>query len=367
MSQELFQTPLYGEHLKLSAKMVDFAGWLMPVSYTSIVSEHNWTRENASLFDICHMGEFVVEGGEADAFLDYLITSRIKGLEVGQCRYGLLLNDNAGILDDLIVYRIEENRFMLVVNAATKDRDFQWFSEHIRGFDAMISDVSDSIAKIDIQGPRSAEILSEFLKQDLSGIGYFRFRGFPYKDEEIIVSRTGYTGELGFELYVPSESAVGLWQDLLESPLLRPAGLGARDTLRLEMGYPLYGQDMDETKNPIEASMERFVYWDKDFIGRNALLEIKRKGVSRRLIGITSESRRPFRHNDKVFSVDDREVGVVTSGSFSPSLKKAIGLAYIDMGIDYGDNVLVKGKAAIEASVCAYPFYKHGSLRSKVC
>ncbi len=366
MVQNLFRTPLYNEHLNLSARMVDFAGWLMPVSYTSIVAEHNWTRDNASLFDICHMGEFIVEGREAEAFLDYLITSRIRGLNIGQCRYGLLLNDNAGILDDLIVYRIEKDRFMVVVNAATKDKDFQWFAEHTRDFNAEVSDISNLIAKIDIQGPRSAEVLSEFLQRDLSGIGYFRFKEFGHNAKKIIVSRTGYTGELGFELYIPVEMAVGIWQGLLAHPLVRPAGLGARDTLRLEMGYPLYGQDMDETRNPVEAGMERFVYWDKDFIGKDALLGVTAKGTHCRLVGIISDSRRPFRHNDKVFSVDGREVGIVTSGSFSPSLKKAIGLAYIDRDIDYGDNVLVKGRGTIEVQVSDYPFYKNGSLRDKV-
>ncbi len=358
----LKKTPLYQEHIKLSAKMVEFAGWQMPVFYSSIIEEHLWTRNNVSLFDICHMGELLVKGSSAGEFLDKILTNNISMLEIGQCRYSLMLNEKGGILDDLIVYRLGENEYMIVVNAATTQSDLQWMQEH-NNEGLQIEDISALIAKMDLQGPRSKGILEKMLGREIT-LGYFRFIQTYWKDIPLIVSRTGYTGELGYELYISVEHAVGLWRQMLSFDHVKPAGLGARDTLRLEVGYPLYGQDISVNRTPIEANLERFIYWQKDFIGKDAILRQKQEGVSQRLIGIKADTKRPFRRGDKILSCDGRLIGEVCSGSFSPSLDKAIGLGYVDVEFEEGDSVIVEGKRSQSAQLFSYPFYKYGTVRA---
>ncbi len=362
MSLDGKRTPLYDRHREMGARMINFSGWLLPVSYSSIVEEHLWTRENASLFDVSHMGRLEVEGPESVRFLDGLLTNRISSLEVGQCRYTLMLNEDGGILDDLVVYRLGEDRFMLVVNAGTTGSDYEWIGSHLpEGL--RLSDRTSELAKVDLQGPRSREVLEAVLGWDVGGLRYFRFVEERWQGLPILVSRTGYTGELGYELYIDADRVLDLWDALLAHPLVRPAGLGARDTLRLEVGYPLYGQDIHTGVSPISANLERFVDWEKEFVGKARLLREKEEGVKRRLIGVRSETRRPFRHGDKVFSEAGEEIGEITSGSYSPSLGLAIGLAYVDVDFKEGDVVRVKGRGDWEARLFSYPFYTEGTVR----
>ncbi len=365
MSLEGKRTPLYDRHLEMGARIINFSGWLLPVSYSSIVGEHLWTRENASLFDVSHMGRLEVEGAGSARFLDGLLTNRIASLEVGQCRYTLMLNEDGGILDDLIVYRLDGDRFMLVVNAGTTQRDYEWIDSHLpEGL--RLSNRTSELAKIDLQGPRSREVLEAVLGISVEGLRYFRFVQASWRGLPLLVSRTGYTGELGYELYIDADKVLDLWNALLGHPLVRPAGLGARDTLRLEVGYPLYGQDIHTGVSPVSANLERFVDWDKDFIGKERLLKEKEQGVKRRLIGVRSETRRPFRHGDKVFSDAGKEIGEITSGSYSPSLGLAIGLAYVDAEFKEGDAVRVKGRGQWQARLFSYPFYTEGTVRLSV-
>lgn len=359
----LKQTPLLRLHEDSGARLAPFGGWLMPIQYEGIIAEHKWTRSSASLFDICHMGEFIVYGDALRNGLQGLVTFDISDMEAGTCRYGFMLNENAGIIDDLVVYRLEQEKFMLVVNAATKDKDF----EHIRaGLSAgtIAEDISESTAKLDLQGPLSRDVLTKFLGPDILGLKYYNFIELDILGRHAIVSRTGYTGELGFELYVNAEEAGRLWDILLKNPEVKPAGLGARDTLRLEMGYPLYGQDIDNTTTPLEAGFDKFVDLNKSFIGRDRLLRQKEEGMTKRLAPFTAYTRRSPRHNDKIIS-DNKQIGTVTSGSFSPSLGFGIGMGYVENGYDWiGMKIIVKNeKAEIQAEITDKPFYKTGSAR----
>jgi len=357
-------TPLYKEHQRLGARLGPFGGWLMPIQYEGIIAEHQWTRSSASIFDICHMGEFIIHGGFKKTGLDRIVTLRLHDMQKGACRYGLMLNENGGIVDDLVVYKIDEEKWMLVVNAATTPKDESHIRKNILP-DARFEDISEKTAKIDLQGPLSTDVLAAVLGISVDPLKYYRFGSFSISGEECIISRTGYTGELGYEVYLNSENAVSLWQALLKDSRVKPAGLGARDTLRLEMGYPLYGQDIDDAHTPHEAGLERFVDLDKDFIGREAFLDKKVKGPHSRLVCFTTNSRRQPRHNYKI-CLDNKEVGIVTSGTFSPSLSRGIGMGYVENGYEaLGSEIAIVGDRAqeMEARICERPFYRKGSLR----
>ncbi|MFH1645561.1 MAG: glycine cleavage system aminomethyltransferase GcvT, partial [Candidatus Omnitrophota bacterium] len=274
----LRNTPLFNEHKKLNARLGAFGGWQMPIQYDGIIAEHNWTRSSASIFDICHMGEFIIKGDLKKSNIDSVFTMKLDDLTPGRCRYGFILNEEGNIIDDLIVYRLEDKKWMVVVNAATTTKDEDHIRERLSS-DSEFTNISDITAKIDIQGPLSKEILFETLSVDVSNLKYFNFKSFSLFGEDVIISRTGYTGELGYEIYINSENVEKLWQLLCKDNRVKPGGLGARDTLRLEMCYPLYGQDIDETKTPYEANLMNFVCLDKDFYGKEALLK-KMKDVS---------------------------------------------------------------------------------------
>ncbi len=359
----LKNTPLLQSHRALGAKTAPFGGWLMPIQYEGIIAEHKHTRESASLFDICHMGEFIFRGDTASSGLENVVTFKLSDMPLGKCRYGFLLNENAGIIDDLVVYRLTDTEYMFVINAATKDKDF----EHIKSYvssSADFRDISENTAKLDLQGPLSRDVLVGFLGADILSLKYYHSLKLTVFNKPCIISRTGYTGELGFEIYIDSTDAKQLWDTLLENAKVKPAGLGARDTLRLEMGYPLYGQDIDDKTSPLEAGFERFVDFDKDFSGKERLLKQKEEGLSRRLISFISDTRRSPRHNDKIIS-ESRDVGYVTSGSFSPSLGKGIGMGYVENGYDFiGSKIILKNdRAELSAQVTDKPFYKSGSAR----
>ena len=357
---DLIHTPLFEKHEALGAKIVDFAGFAMPVQYEGIIAEHKHTRESACIFDISHMGEFKIKGPKALAGLSKVMTQDLEALAPGRCRYGYMLNPEGGIIDDLIVYCLADDEYMLVVNAARRERDFQWLKEHV-DHDTFFEDISEYTAKIDLQGPESLDVLTDVLGGSWSFLKYFAFKMTEFEGDPLIVSRTGYTGELGFELYLRRERATWLWDALLEHPRVKPAGLGARDTLRLEVGLPLYGQDLDEEHTPAESGGEFFLKSKADYVGKDKAGEVRE-----RLIPLELTGRRSARHNDSVM-VDGRTVGRVTSGSFGPSLGHAVALAYVDEKDATGERFIIKsGKNELEARRTELPFYKNGTARMKL-
>lgn len=357
-------TPLFTEHLKLNAKMAPFAGWNMPIQYEGIIAEHNHTRTKASLFDICHMGEFYVKGDALESGLENIFSFSIGNMPAGKCRYGAILNEKGGIMDDLIVYRISKDEWMIVVNSATMDKDAKHIKSHLKK-GAIFENRSGKLAKLDLQGPLSRDMLAELINPQIKKLKYYTFDYFDILGEKNIISRSGYTGELGYELYISSAKAALLWNYLLKDKRVKPAGLGARDTLRLEMGYSLYGQDVTESTTPLEAGLEKFVNFNKDFIGKDALVEQKKKGIKKLLVAFKADSRKAPRHDYSIMK-DGKEIGRVTSGSFSPSLSCGIGLGYIDVDQAKLDgNILIKnGSTEIGATIAEKPFYKKSSLRS---
>jgi len=357
---DLLMTPLYDRHLFLNAKMVDFAGFAMPVQYESIIAEHKHTREHAAIFDISHMGEFKIKGSKAAAQLSRVLTHDLNALAPGRCRYGYMLNPQGGIIDDLIVYCLADDEYLLVVNAARRERDYNWIKEHIDP-DIFFEDISELTAKIDLQGPKSLEVLEETLGGTWSHLKYFSFKMTEYEGDPLIVSRTGYTGELGFELYTRSERAPWLWDALLDDSRVKPAGLGARDTLRLEVGLPLYGHDLDEEHTPAECGGRFFLKSKADYVGKDRAEEVREV-----LVPLTISGRRSARADDAVL-VNGRQVGRVTSGSFAPSLGHAIALAFVAEDAAEQDSFTIKtGKAELTANRAELPFYKDGTARMKL-
>ncbi|MCL2761277.1 MAG: glycine cleavage system aminomethyltransferase GcvT [Desulfuromonadales bacterium] len=361
--ESLKQTPLYANHKKLNALMAPFGGWDMPIQYEGIIAEHKWCRENAALFDICHMGEFIFEGDIVKDGMEDIFTFSVETIPVGRSRYGFLLNESGGIIDDMIIFRIAENKVMIVVNAATADNDFSVIQGRLKG--GSFRNITDSTAKLDLQGPESRNIITKIVDPSLLNLSYFKFTKVKILGEDALVSRTGYTGELGYEIFLPSKKVAELWEKLLTEPKVKPAGLGARDILRLEVGYSLYGSDLDESITPIEAGLENFVNFEKEFIGKGALLDQKKNGVSRIKIPFKTNSRRSPRHNHKIV-VNGQEAGIVTSGAFSPMLGSGIGMGFIkpEFAIDGKNITITDGKLEIEASICQLPFYSDGSVRN---
>jgi aminomethyltransferase len=335
----------------------------MPVQYKGIIHEHKHTRSAVSVFDICHMGEFLLKGAQAQEDVARLISNSVERIRVGQCRYGLLLNDSGGILDDLITYRMEKETYMLVVNASTTEGDAEWIRDHLSPGTAF-RDLSEETAKIDVQGPKALEALSDATDIPLRRLAYFHFQRGKLWEFEALISRTGYTGELGYELYIKPDVAETIWERLLEHPLVEPAGLGARDTLRLEMGYPLYGQEMDEGRTPFEAGLDPYVKPEKDFIGRDALLRQRAEGISQGLVGLLLEGRQAARHGFSILR-DGVPCGEVTSGSFAPSLGRAVSLGYVPW-TDRAPGTrfeILSGHRPLPAEVVPLPFYKKGTVR----
>ncbi len=358
------KTPLYGKHVQAEARFVSFAGWEMPLQYKEgIIREHLHTRSEVGLFDTSHMGEIFVKGPQALQLMERLLTNRVESLAVGRARYCMILNERGGILDDLIVFRTKEDEFMLVVNAGTREKDFEWIRSHA-GDGVEVRDQSSDFAKVDVQGPKSLEVLDRILAP-LTGEAYvstlrpFRFGHFTYGDVQVLASRTGYTGELGCELFITPSRVESLWDAILEVESVRPAGLGARDTLRLEKGLRLYGNDIDETRTPLEANLGRFVDLEKDFIGRYYLLQQRDEGVKELMTGFVSDGRRTARAGFEVKS-GGVTVGNVTSGAFSPCLECGAGLCYIDAqwARDGQDLVLTDGRREIHARVVSLPIVK---------
>ena len=357
-------TPLHDEHLRLGARLVPFAGWEMPLHYEGILAEYDSCRKNTAIFDTSHMGEYLLEGDPEKCGFDQIVTVRLKDMALKTCRYGLMLNPKGGVIDDLIVYRIAPDKWMTVVNAGQIEKKAEHFLQHL-GKEARFSDVSLQTGKLDIQGPQSREILSS-LVDGIEKLDYYTFDYFQVLGERGIVSRTGYTGELGYEIYFPWEKIVELWREILKNNHVKPAGLGVRDVLRIEMGYSLYGHELDESISPLEAGLSKFVDLEKEFIGKDAILQERKTGVKRKMIYFASGSRRSPRAHHKIFTADEKEIGEVTSGTFSPSLLKGIGIGLIkSMPMERGERIFVgELQNSIEAQITSRPFYKNGSIKN---
>jgi aminomethyltransferase len=328
------RTVFHDIHRSLGAKLVEFAGFEMPVHYKGIVDEHNAVRTSVGVFDVSHMGEFHVRGKDALAFLQRMTTNDVSKLQEGRAQYSAMCYDDGGIVDDLLVYHCGDY-YMMVVNASNITKDFEWLEKHISG-DVTLSDVSDTISLLAVQGPKSLEVVQPLTDVDLSEIKYYHFAQGHVIGIPMIISRTGYTGEIGFELYFESNptSARRLWDALFDAGDefgIAPVGLGARDTLRLEMGFCLYGNDIDQSTNPIEAGLGWITKFEKgDFMGRDALLAAKNGGMKRKLVGFTLPERVLARHGYPLL-VEGKKVGEVTSGTFSPTLRTGIGMGYVAM------------------------------------
>jgi aminomethyltransferase len=358
------ETPLRDRHAALGARMIDFAGWLMPVQYAGILEEHRAVRERAGLFDLSPMRELFVEGEGAGAGLAHALVTDPPSLAIGRAHYSMIVAPDGGIIDDLIVYRLAESRFLVVANAGNAKVVSDELAERLTGFKAVLDDRSLATALVAIQGPRSVEILRPHTDVDLDALRYYTIAEGSVAGIPGLVARTGYTGEDGFEVFVDTRRAVELWDALMAAGAdsgIAPIGLGARDTLRLEAGMPLYGNELDRSTNPFEANLGRVVKLAKpnDFVGRTALEKAARDGVDRLLVGLVMRGRGIARHGYPVWS-GDRPTGEVTSGTQSPSLGEAIAMAKvatIDAGPGTMVDVEIRGQR-VPAEVVALPFYR---------
>ena len=364
MNDSLKRTPLADEHIAAGARMVDFGGWSMPLQYAGLVEEHNTVRQKVGLFDVSHMGEIRVTGAGAEAFLDTITVNDVSKLNDGQAHYTVLPNENGGIIDDLLIYRFASENYLLVVNASTQDNDLAWILKHAANFDVTVASESDQTGQIAIQGPLAQSVLQRLVSVDLAEIAYYHFTETQVAGVSTLVSRTGYTGEDGFECYVPADQTAALWRRFMEEGKaegIQPAGLGARDTLRLEARMHLYGNDMNDTITPLEAGLGWVTKMKKasDFIGKAALAAQKKAKVTRKLIGFEMVDRGIARHDYPVVDADGNQIGVVTSGTYGPTLKKAIGLAYVPSAMSKADTIIsikIRNKVAT-ARVVKGPFY----------
>jgi len=364
----LKRTALYDEHKKLNGRLIDFGGWELPVQYTSVSEEHLACRNAAALFDVSHMGEVIVEGSDAEAFLNYLVTNDVKKISTLQAQYTAMCYETGGIVDDLIIYKRGEGKYFVVVNASNTDKDFEWMKKihSEKKFTCTLKNESPLWSQIAIQGPKGAEILQKLTKTNLSEIKTYWFKeGTILGSTPALLARTGYTGEDGFEIYVAWNEGPKVWSALLEAGAafsLKPAGLGARDTLRLEAKYPLYGHELSSETNPLEAGLGWVTKLEKaDFVGKTAIEKKKTHGLTRKLVGLEIKSGGIPRQGYRLFSKDGtQEIGVLTSGTQSPLTKRSIGVASIhqDFGT-IGTSILVEIRGnKIPAEIVETPFFK---------
>jgi aminomethyltransferase len=358
------RTPLHAAHLRHGARMVEFAGWDMPVQYAGLIEEHEAVRGAVGLFDVSHMGEVVFRGPKALAALQAVFTNDLSKVADGQAQYGCLCRENGGIVDDVVIYRRSAEDLLVCVNAANRQKDFEWLKAHANGAD--VRNESDDWAQVALQGPKALAVLKKLTSTDLDAIKTYHHAPGSVAGITCLIARTGYTGEDGFELFCPAAQAEKLWDALMVAGKpegIQPAGLGCRDTLRLEMAYRLYGSDMDDDASPLEAGLAWVVKFDKgDFIGRAALQKQKEQGLSRKLVGFQLTEPGIARHGHPVVH-DGRKVGVVTSGTRSPSLKKSIGLAYVPPALAAEGSALaveIRGKP-VAAVVVKTPFLSRKS------
>lgn len=361
----LKRTPFYEIHKNLNAKLIDFGGWEMPVQYESIRQEHKSVREAVGMFDVSHMGEFLIEGPEALDLIQFVTVNDASKLKVGKAQYSVMCYEDGGIVDDLLVYMLDDDLFMVVVNASNIEKNLEWIEAH-NIFDAEIADASDGTCLLAVQGPKSVQTLQKLTDTDLEEISFYTFEyGTLAGFENVMLSATGYTGEKGFELYFDKKETEpeAIWNAIMESGKefgIQPCGLGARDTLRLEMGFALYGNDITKETNPLEAGLGWLVKLDKGkFVGQEALLKAKEEGISRKLVGLTIDEKRSIpRSGYEILDREGNEIGHVTSGSRSISLNKNIGMGYVSKEYaDEGTKVTVSiRKRQAEAVVTKPPF-----------
>uniref|UniRef100_UPI0038B63CD5 glycine cleavage system aminomethyltransferase GcvT n=1 Tax=Thermotomaculum hydrothermale TaxID=981385 RepID=UPI0038B63CD5 len=357
------KTPLYDEHIKLGAKMVEFAGFNMPVQYKGVIEEHMTVRTKVGMFDVSHMGEFRVKGNQAFDFVQYLTTNDVAKLSIKQVQYSAFPTEKGTVVDDLLVYKVNDNEYLLVVNAANIEKDFAHLSKFVDKFDVSLTNESDDTAQMAIQGPKAEDTMFKIFGDVVREMKYYWFDYVEFEGETCLLSRTGYTGEDGFEIYCKPELASKIWNKILDAGEefgIEPCGLGARDTLRLEARMNLYGNDMDETTTVLEAGLGWICKLDKgDFLGRDVLLKQKEEGLKRKLYGFEMIDKGIPRHGYPVFH-NGEEVGVVTSGSYAPYLKKNIGLAYLPIELAKAGNEIEIGirKKRAKAITVKTPFYK---------
>lgn len=358
------RTSLYDIHVQLGAKIVPFAGFEMPVSYSGIKDEHLAVRKDVGMFDVSHMGEFVVKGKDAEALLQWICSNDISKMKSMQCQYNCMPNLTGGIVDDLIVYKWGESEFNLVVNASNIEKDFKWIEEQIKAknFEVSLEDISDDLSLIAVQGPKALELIQGLTEIDLSAIKYYHFdAGQIAGVEDVIISNTGYTGSGGFEIYVWNKDAVALWNALFsagESLGVKPCGLAARDTLRLEKGFCLYGNDINNETSPIEAGLSWITKFSKDFVNADYHKSLKEGGLSRKLVGFEMIDKGIPRQAYSIEGENGASLGVVTSGTQSPSLGKAIGMGYVNLEHSKVDSVIyiMARKKRLAAKVVRLPF-----------
>ena len=359
------RTCLYDRHVSLGAKISPFGGFDMPIQYSDIISEHKAVRNNCGVFDVSHMGEITISGPDAERYVQYIFTNDIENAPIGKIYYGMMLYPDGGVVDDLLVYQYEPEKYMLVVNASNMEKDWNWCVSH-NTEGAELENSSDNIAQLAIQGPKAISVLQKLTDIDLATIPYYTFKVGTFASEEnVIISNTGYTGAGGFELYFYPSAADSIWKAIFEAGEeygIKPIGLGARDTLRLEMGFCLYGNDLDDTTSPIEAGLgwiTKFVE-GKDFVNRPMLEKQKAEGVTRKLVGFEMVDRGIPRHGYELVNAEGEQVGVVTSGTMSPVLKKGIGMGYVKPEFaKAGTDIFIKVRNKnLKAQVVKAPFRK---------
>lgn len=331
MEEKLVKTCLHDRHVKLGALMSPFGGFDMPIQYKGITEEHNAVRQEVGVFDVSHMGEVRIKGPEAYKYVSHIFVNDVTGAPDGQIFYGMMCYENGGTVDDLLVYKVNDEEYFLVINAANIDKDVEWIKRNAEGFNCEVVDESPKYGEVAIQGPKAEETVEKVLGLSVKDIPFYNFQTFEIDGEEVIVSRTGYTGEDGFEVYGPHAYIQNVWDKLMEAGV-QPCGLGCRDTLRFEVGLPLYGDELSDTITPIEASLSMFVKLDKpEFIGREAIARQKEQGVSRKIVGLEIEGQATARHGFEVLDTDDNVVGSVTTGYNSITLGKNLAMAMVDI------------------------------------
>ena len=356
------KTALYDKHVSLGAKMVPFAGFEMPVQYSSVTQEHVAVREKVGIFDVSHMGQFFIEGATAKDLLQFVTTNNVDTLENGKAQYTCLPNGNGGIVDDLIVYKMNDEKYFVVVNASNIEKDWNHISKYNEKFGAKMTNSSDEMSLLAIQGPKAAETLQKLTETNLSEIPYYHFTvGKIAGIDDVIISNTGYTGSGGFEIYFKNEDAEKLWDSIIEAGEefgIIPCGLASRDTLRLEKGFCLYGNDIDDTTSPLEAGLGWITKFDKDFVDKERFAQQKADGITRKLVGFEMQERAIPRHDYLVVDSEGNEIGKVTSGTMSPLKNVGIGLAYVakdHFKIDSEIYIQIRNKNVL-AKVVKLPF-----------
>ncbi len=363
VQDNILKTPLHDTHVAFEARMVEFAGWSMPMSYAGITAEHKHTRAAASMFDVSHMGRLTLTGSDCEKFLNRICTRNLTDAQIGRCYYSHVCKEDGGILDDVIVSRFE-NHWGMVCNASNREKMVDWLNKHRKGTNVELTDNTVQTAMLAIQGPKTMELAEQITGQDLSALKRYHLRVFEFAMLQIVVYRSGYTGEDGIEVVVPAGAVKMLAPKILGTPskphpIIKPAGLGARDTLRIEAGMPLYGQELTEDIDSLSASQGWCVDLNKDFIGADAMRKIKEKGLERRLVGIELDGKRIARRHHKVYE-GAKLIGDVTSGTLSPTLGKSIAMAYVDAPYCEPETkaIVELGSKRVEARIVPLPFYK---------